>query len=339
MKKLLLTFLIAFITALGANATTTTLQSNAKSDGTSINGTVVDDIKITCSGGQGTKFYSAAFRMYASAALTFKCTSGENITKIEFLDCHTGDYKWGTPGVNNGTLISTGTFTTDETVATWTGNASEVTITNKKSNQVRFKTIVVTYGPAVLGDIMMGSTAVSTDEDNPTTTSVKGDAKIEFTSANAASISVYTLPYTEEDKPAASEGSPSVTWTAPAAKESEQTVRLKVVSKLGTDTKEAYVTVTVQKKADVSDNFVLITDAKELFDGMEFYIADTNGNFVMGADRGNNRTAVSGAQITNNILTPKDTYSLVTLVDTKKRPQIAKNFGISPLVKAPISNI
>ncbi len=115
-----------------------------------------------------------------------------------------------------------------------------------------------------LGAIKMGSTEISTVETNPTTATVKGDAKIEFTSENAASISVYTLPYTEGDTPAASEGSPSVTWKAPAAKESEQTVRLKVVSKLGTDIKEAYVTVTVQKKADVSDNFVLITDANDL---------------------------------------------------------------------------
>lgn len=193
-----------------------------------------------------------------------------------------------------------------------------------QSIEVTFSTGGGSTETTVLGDIMMGSTAVSTDEANPTATSVKGGAKIEFTSANAASISVYTLPYTEGDTPAASEGSPYVTWTAPAAKESEQTVRLKVVSKLGTDTKEAYVTVTVQKKADVSDNFVLITDAEELFDGMEFYIADTNGNFVMGADKGNNRTAVSGAQITNNILTPKDTYSLVTLVDTKKTTSDSK---------------
>ena len=164
-----------------------------------------------------------------------------------------------------------------------------------------------------LGPIMMGSTPVSTVEATPTTANVKGDAKIEFTSANAASISVYTLPYTEGDKPAASDGSPSVTWTAPAAKESEQTVRLKVVSKLGTDIKEAYVTVTVQKKADVSDNFVLITDANDLFDGMELYIV--SGTKALSTQNSNNRAAVD-VTITNDVLTHVADAQLITLEST-----------------------
>lgn len=328
MKKLLLTFLIAFITALGANAEvkTATFDNNDCSDDSGDIASEISiangDIKISVtknSNGNGVKYFSsepAAFRMYGGASMKFTCTnSGEKITKIEFtMSTKNGTWQKNSSSTPTGFNTSTNTWESTE-------GAQTVTITNGGSTgNTRFTKVVITYGsegPAVLGEIKMGSTLVSTVEAEPTTAKVKGGGIISFTSANAASISVYTLPYTEGDKPAASDGSPSVTWPVPAAKESEQTVRLKVVSKLGTDIKEAYVTVTVQKKADVSDNFVLITDAEELFDGMEFYIADTNGKYVMGADRGNNRKAVSGAQITNNILTPNDTYSLVTLVDTK----------------------
>lgn len=216
-------------------------------------------------------------------------------------------------------------------------SASSVRFVDVGTDRIDIASIEVTYttaggdtpDPKVLGEIMMGSTPVSTEEAYPTTATVKGGEAILFTSANAASISVYTLPYTEGDTPAASEGSPSVTWKAPAAKESEQAVRLKVVSKLGTDIKEAYVTVTVQKKADVGDGFVLITDANNLSDGMEFYIVNKGSSqsdtFVMGAERYkdaektesyNNRYAISGATIQDNILTPADGYSLIKLVDT-----------------------
>ena len=160
----------------------------------------------------------------------------------------------------------------------------------------------------------MGSTLVSTDKTKPTATSVKGEGEISFTSANAASISVYTLPYTEGDTPAASDGSPSVTWKAPAAKESEQAVRLKVVSKLGTDTKEAYVTVTVQKKADVSDNFVLITDANDLFDGMELYIV--SGTKALSTTQKTNNRGETDVTITDNVLTPVPEAQKITLEAT-----------------------
>lgn len=347
MKKLLLTFLIAFITALGMNAADLT-----------------SPYSHTFKSGQLTKAEgsnSLSGVNWSWSAMTYCGFQSNGVQIGSKNDPQNSDWTISTseiPGTitsvkvtayagGSGTIkVSVGgkDFTYNNSINPklpasygngydFTGSASgEIAITMKAGSKAMYlQSIEVTFTTGggssetkELGPIMMGSTPVSTVEATPTTATVKGDAKIEFTSANAASISVYTLPYKEEDKPAASEGSPSVTWKAPAAKESEQTVRLKVVSKLGTDIKEAYVTVTVQKKADVSDNFVLITDAEELFDGMEFYIADTNGKFVMGADKGNNRTAVSGAQITNNILTPKDTYSLVTLVDTKKTTSDSK---------------
>lgn len=170
-----------------------------------------------------------------------------------------------------------------------------------------------------LGDIMYNGEAV------PATISLKGGETLTFTSANAVSMTLVVNG--DEANKITTLDTGEISWTAPAAKESEQTVRLKVVSKLGTDTKEAYVTVTVQKKAEVGDGFVLITDANNLSDGMEFYIVNKSQSdtFVMGAERYkdeektesyNNRYAISGATIQDNILTPADGYSLIKLVDT-----------------------
>lgn len=343
MKKLLLTFLIAFITALGANAKTVTKSITSFS---STSGNIDDNISYAAAKGGGTTqvaVYSNEIRIYKPAS--GKKLGGE-ITISAVNECKI-----------NSVTISAGKNTAKVNIyldGSSTATKSDLTFSNKKvsidgisASSVRFvdvgtdridiASIEVTYttaggdtpDPKVLGEIMMGSTPVSTEEAYPTTATVKGGEAILFTSANAASISVYTLPYTEGDTPAASEGSPSVTWKAPAAKESEQAVRLKVVSKLGTDIKEAYVTVTVQKKADVGDGFVLITDANNLSDGMEFYIVNKGSSqsdtFVMGAERYkdaektesyNNRYAISGATIQDNILTPADGYSLIKLVDT-----------------------
>lgn len=289
MKKLLLTFLIAFITALGANAAvestykhtfekqqlTTNAGSNTLS-GVSWSWDAMNDLSFDTSNyKRGVQIGSKSSPQTSDWSIYTTGISG-TITSVKVNACTGGS---ATLKVSvGGTAFACGKNTTQNLTSTasyyeFTGSASgEIKITMRAGSKAMYlKSISVTFTSGggssetkELGAIKMGSTEISTVETNPTTATVKGDAKIEFTSENAASISVYTLPYTEGDTPAASEGSPSVTWKAPAAKESEQTVRLKVVSKLGTDIKEAYVTVTVQKKADVSDNFVLITDANDL---------------------------------------------------------------------------
>ena len=125
-----------------------------------------------------------------------------------------------------------------------------------KSIEVTFTSGGGSTETTVLGDIMYNGEAV------PDTISLKGGEKLTFTSANAVSMTL--VANGDEANKITTLDTGEISWTAPAAKESEQAVRLKVVSKLGTDIKEAYVTVTVQKKADVSDNFVLITDANDL---------------------------------------------------------------------------
>lgn len=345
MKKLLLTFLIAFITALGANAEVTSTyvhtfdkkQLTMDAGSNTLSGVSwswddmtylsfdTSDYKRGVQIGSGSNAQTSDWSIYTtgiSGTITSvkvnACTNGKATLKVSV----------------GGTAFACGKNTTQNLTSTasyydFTGSASgEIKITMKAGSKAMYlKSISVTFTSGggssetkELGPIMMGSTLVSTDKTHPTTATVKGGGTISFTSANAAAMIVYQ----DGVKKVSSGGSP-ITWKAPEATDSEQNLSLRIHSQLqneGEDLQEmdAYMTVTVQKKADVSDNFVLITDAEELFDGMEFYIADTNGKFVMGAGtaKGNNRTAVGEAQITNNILTPKDTYSLVTLVDTKK---------------------
>lgn len=173
-----------------------------------------------------------------------------------------------------------------------------------------------------LGDIKYNGKAV------PATISLKGGETLTFTSANAVSMTLVVNGDEANKKTTLDTG--EISWTVPAATEAaDQTYALSITSKLDDAVKTANTTVTVQKKAEVGDGFVLITDANNLSDGMEFYIVNKGSTqsdtFVMGAERYkdeektesfNNRDAISGATIQDNILTPADGYSLIKLVDT-----------------------
>lgn len=208
----------------------------------------------------------------------------------------------------------------------FTGSASgEIKITMQASSKAMYlQSIEVTFTTGggssetkELGAIMMGSTEISTDETNPTTATVKGRGTISFTSANAASMNVYTL---SDNVLAASSGEGSVTWTAPAATDEEQVIDLKVVSQLQNEgeelqKKEAFVTVTVLVKSNVSDDFTLITDAGDLYDGMEMYIVSETK--ALSTQNSNNRAAVD-VTITNDVLTHVADAQLITLEATNE---------------------
>lgn len=327
MKKLLLTFLIAFITALGANAKTATLTL----DGYSKSGTIISslslanrDISLNVTGGNGLKYYpankkeEAAFRLYANASMKFTCNNtNEKITKIEFT-MSTSNGTWSNP-----TSTPTG-FNSKTSIWESTDGAQEVTIKNGGTSQARFTKVVITYGGGsgeekpVLGKIMMGGTDVSTDKAHPTTATVKGGRTLSFTSENAASMNVYTL---SNNRLAASSGKGSVTWTAPAATDEEQVIDLKVVSQLQNEgeelqKEEAFVTVTVLVKSNVSDDFTLITDAGDLYDGMEMYIV--SGTKALSTTQNTNNRGQTDVTIENGILTPTPLAQLITLEATNE---------------------
>lgn len=330
MKKLLLTFLIAFITALGANAKTVTKSITSFS---STSGNIDDNISYAAAKGGGTTqvaVYSNEIRIYKPAS--GKKLGGE-ITISAVNECKI-----------NSVTISAGKNTAKVNIyldGSSTATKSDLTFSNKKvsidgisASSVRFvdvgtdridiASIEVTYttaggdtpDPKVLGEIMMGSTPVSTEEAYPTTAIVKGGGTISFTSENAASMNVYTL---SDNGLAASSGEGSVTWTAPAATDEEQVINLRVVSQLQNEgeelqKKEAFVTVTVPVKSNVSDDFTLITDAGDLYDGMEMYIV--SGKKALSTTQNTSNRGETDVTITNGILTPTSSAQLITLEAT-----------------------
>jgi len=286
MKKLLLTFLIAFITALGANAA---VESPYKH--------TFEKEQLTKNAGSNT----LSGVSWSWTAMTYcgfqnngvQIGSGSNVQKSDWT-ISTSEIPGTITSVKvtayaggSGTIkVSVGgkDFTYNNSINPnlpssygngydFTGSASgEIAITMKASSKAMYlQSIEVTFTTGggssetkELGAIMMGSTEISTDETNPTTTTVKGGGAISFTSENAASMIVY-----QDGVQNVSTGESPITWTAPEATDSEQTFSLQVVSQLQNDGEElqkktAYLTVTVEKRPDPSDDFVLITDANDL---------------------------------------------------------------------------
>jgi hypothetical protein len=85
------------------------------------------------------------YRIYKNQTLTLSSTIG-NIVSIEFVCTASGDAKYG-PGCFT---VSTGDYTYEGAVGTWTGRAQQITFT-ASSNQVRATEIVVTVAGITTG--------------------------------------------------------------------------------------------------------------------------------------------------------------------------------------------
>lgn len=326
MKKLLLTFLIAFITALGLNATTVTKSITSFS---STSGNIDDNISYAAAKGGGTsnpyitknnylRIYKIASGNTSGGYVEIKAKNNAVITDITV--------EFGSTGTMIPTIDKTNGESTDvSTNQSYSASgltATTIRITNNnKNSQLDISSIAVTYTiggsgeeKPVLGEIKMDGNTVSTDEASPTTATVKGRGTISFTSANAAAMIVY-----QDGVQKVSTGESPITWTAPEATDSEQTFNLKVVSQLQNEgeelqKKEAFVTVTVLVKSNVSDDFTLITDAGDLYDGMEMYIV--SGTKALSTTQNDNNRGQTGVTIENGILTPTSEAQLITLEAT-----------------------
>ncbi len=111
-------------------------------DGTELhsNPIVSGNVTITSNDSSGgVKYYNAGLRWYANK--TLKLSSTQPMSKIVMTILTSSNY-----GVTTEQLsVTTGTITANDATITWEGSASEVTITNKKSNQIRVTAISVTY--------------------------------------------------------------------------------------------------------------------------------------------------------------------------------------------------
>lgn len=111
--------------------------------------------------------YNTQYRIYKNQTFTVTSTAG-NITKVEFTCTASGDAKYG-PGCF--TDATAGSYTYEGTVGTWTGDATEFSMT-ASLNQVRATQIVVTIN--------------STGEEKPAKPTISGVA--EFTESTEVTI-------------------------------------------------------------------------------------------------------------------------------------------------------
>ena len=163
MMKRLLTFLFAFILAIGVgwaeSVTFTpsdyTAVSNA--DYTLQNAPITIAVTVSTVTGE-------QFRIYKNQTLTVSAEEGYTITGVEFTCTASGTVKYG-PGCFTADL---GSYTYSGYVGTWTGSASEIVFT-ASTNQVRATQIVVTYSNG-------GTTTVAAPTITPSTTGTVDDA-------------------------------------------------------------------------------------------------------------------------------------------------------------------
>ncbi len=111
-------------------------------DGTELHSNPIVSGNVTITSNEssdGVKYYNAGLRWYANK--TLKLSSTQPMSKIVMTILTSSNY-----GVTTDQLsVTTGTITANDATITWEGSASEVTITNKKSNQIRVTAISVTY--------------------------------------------------------------------------------------------------------------------------------------------------------------------------------------------------
>ena len=323
MKKLLLTFLIAFITALGLNATTVT-----KSSFTDTSGNIDDNISYAAAQGGGTTpvaVKSNEIRIYKPASgkkLGGEITiSAANECKINSVTISAGE---STAKVN---IYLDGSSTATKSDLTF--SSKKVSIDGISASSVRFvdvgsarfdiASIEVTYttaggdtpGPKVLGNIMYNGDAV------PATISLKGGETLTFTSANAVSMTLVVNG--DEANKITTLDTGEISWIAPAATEAaDQTYALSITSKLDDAVKTANTTVTVAKKPTV-ETFELLTDLSDVNEENTYILygvtKSNNGVMSKSVTKGH-FDALSSYTLTDNVITiPADAtdVAIITL--------------------------
>ncbi len=151
---------------------------------------------VTIATTQGIFGNGSQYRIYKSQTFTVTSTEG-NIQKIEFTCTASGTAKYG-PGCF--TDPTAGTYTYDDKVGTWVGDAASVSLT-ASLNQVRATKIVVTIGSAnpdaVAAPVITGQTEFDTTTE-VTITAGEGTS-VYYTldgTEPSSSSTAYTAPFT-----------------------------------------------------------------------------------------------------------------------------------------------
>ncbi len=150
MKKLLTFFITALLAFTATRAATTTITFNNKGQGdvTSNAATTVNGFTVTCTDGTSANTWNKS-NTYAAiqSGGTITIESSQNTISKMVIECTSGTYTYGagtsfTDGTN-----SIGVYSVSDNTGTWTylAGTNKVIITNRNSNQVRLKTINITY--------------------------------------------------------------------------------------------------------------------------------------------------------------------------------------------------
>lgn len=183
MKRFLFSLLVLVATICVVKADDITFDPNAPTGWTSTAGEqseTKDGVTMQCSNGI---VDAGQYRYYKSSTVTFTAAGGK-ITSIAFVCTANGTAKYG-PGCFENT--GEGAYTYDQKNGTWTGSASQVTLT-AKLNQVRATSVVVT----VTKD---GSTAAPVI--SPKAGTYYEPVELTITNPNSTGKVYYTLDGTE----------------------------------------------------------------------------------------------------------------------------------------------
>jgi len=243
MRNLLRSFLLLLALTVSGNVMATEVTFTAGTDkGTSssqgnADTMTKDGVTISSTDAATT---TAQYRFYASSTTTISYDKG-TITKIVFTCTASGDEKYG-PGC---WTASTGDYTTNDKVGTWTGSASEVSFTSS-GKQIRATSIVVT--------VEESATAV----EKPTVTTSVSEAEegtaftVTFAHTNSAANIYYTTdgttPTTESTK---ASGEVSLTM-------GNSDIVINAIAEVNGETSNA-ATATVTYKAPTLDGYTVIT--------------------------------------------------------------------------------
>ena len=151
MKKFLLSLAVAAFAAFGASAETATFDASTKgyANQEEITSVTFDGFTLTFDKGGSSntpKYYTTgkAIRCYAKNTIKFTAPAGATMTAIDITVSSTSAKE----SFNDGTTVSDGTYTLSSGSLSWTGSASEMTLTvnaNTTSGHARVQKVVITY--------------------------------------------------------------------------------------------------------------------------------------------------------------------------------------------------
>ena len=232
------------------------------------------------------------YRVYKGQTMTIASTVG-NIKKVVLTCTAKGDAQYGPGCFQNPT---SGTYTYDDVLGTWEGDAAELSLT-AVSNQVRMTKVEVYLGE-VQKTLTISGTTPFTGSTTVTITPSNEDYAVYYTtdgSDPAASGKVYSGPFTltetttvkavEEDYAGDMSAVVEKTFVKESAPEITTAANIAAFKALGTDT-EAKLTLSNAQVLYVATNDVYVRDASGAIDLYKIGIDFSNGQILNGSITG-----------------------------------------------------